>query len=86
MRATVFTAMLVATAMQTSCIGAGSCYSEGGIVDVCKPDFTVSECDDWDQEGINGSTWNYASRSCEALGYTVECSDGTWTYTSGDCG
>jgi hypothetical protein len=52
---------------------------------VCKEDWTRIECQEWDDEGINGANWDfYGGDSCEDLGYTDRCSDGSYRY-SGDC-
>lgn len=65
--------------------GGGSCVGTGGVVDECKQDWTKEECKDWDDQGVNGANWDWAAKSCEARGYDVECSDGSYVQSSADC-
>lgn len=68
--------------------GGGACVGSGGgilLSPVCKQDWSRSECQEWDDEEINGADWNfYSGDSCEDLGYTDRCSDGSYRY-AGDC-
>jgi hypothetical protein len=68
--------------------GTGACVGSGGDVllsPVCKPDWSRAECQEWDDEGINGAEWNFFSGdSCQDLGYTDRCSDGSYRFP-GDC-
>ena len=67
-----------------SCTGA--CVGTGGIVDECKEDWSKAECSDWDEEGVNDADWNFhRGDSCADQGYTVECPDGSFVKSSGDC-
>ena len=69
-----------------ACGGTGSCVASGGIVDECKQDWTKEECDDWTRQGVNGSKWTFGSKSCEELGFSVRCADGSYARTSATCG
>ena len=74
----VFLSMLMAT-MQCICNIEGACVGSGGVLDSpdCLNDWYRSECQEWDDEEINGSSWSFhALRSCQSLGYTEECSYG----------
>jgi hypothetical protein len=67
-----------------SCTGA--CVGTGGIVDECKEGWDKSECTEWDELGVNDADWNFHSgKSCEDQGYTVECPDGSFVKSAGDC-
>ena len=63
----------------------GSCVGTGGIVDSCKEGWTEEECADWNDQGVNGSTWTFSKASCEENGYSAVCSDGTHVRSSSDC-
>ncbi|MCC7071645.1 MAG: hypothetical protein IT383_09995 [Deltaproteobacteria bacterium] len=64
----------------------GACVGTGGVVDECKEDWTQSECTDWDDQEVNGASWSFhAASSCDDLGYSVECADGSFVAQSGDC-
>jgi hypothetical protein len=77
----VFLSMLMAT-VQCICSGTGACVGSGGSIlhsPVCKEDWSRGECAEWDDENINDASWRFRSgRSCEGLGYTDECSDGSY--------
>ena len=68
--------------------GAGACVGSGGDIlrsPVCNNDWTSAECREWDQEEINGANWDhFGGRTCERLGYTDRCSDGSYRLP-GDC-
>jgi hypothetical protein len=72
----------------TSCSGSGACVGSGGNVltaAVCKADWTRSECHEWDDMKVNYAAWTYhGGASCEGLGYTERCSDGSYRLP-GDC-
>lgn len=70
--------MVLAAALAVGC-GPGLCEGTGGIVDECKQGWDRSECEAWDTEEVNGASWEFhGSGTCEGLGYTAECSDGSW--------
>lgn len=61
--------------------GSGACVGTGGVQasPICKQDWDESECTDWDDQGINGASWSFhGGTSCEELGYTERCSDGSY--------
>ncbi len=68
--------------VQLACVGTGACVGSGGDIlrsPVCKEDWSRAECREWDDEGINDADWDFhAGRTCEGLGYTDECSDGSY--------
>ena len=69
-----------------SCGGvSGSCVGTGGIVDECKQDWTKDECSDWDDQGVNSANWDWSLKSCEDRGFDIQCSDGSYVQSSGDC-
>jgi hypothetical protein len=80
--------LLVGGSILSACGGDGACVGSGGgilLSPVCKEDWTRIECQEWDDEGINGADWNfYSGDSCEDLGYTDRCSDGSYRFP-GDC-
>ena len=78
-------AAIIAAIFASGCGGVGACVGAGGIVDVCKEDWTREECDEWDAEGVNGSSWSWQAGSCESAGFSAQCEDGTWVYSSSDC-
>lgn len=53
----ILTIIILSTAIALSCSGdkAGTCVSSGGIVDSCKPNFTRGECEEWNDESVNGA-------------------------------
>ena len=54
-----------------SCTTTGACLASGGVAPGdCKDGWTAAECSDWNDQGINGSTWNFHSgQTCADLGY-----------------
>ena len=72
----------------SSCSGTGACVGSGGgilLSPVCKDDWSKSECQEWDAEEVNGANWDFhGGKSCESLGYTDRCSDGSYRLP-GDC-
>jgi hypothetical protein len=75
-------------AVGASCDGTavGTCVSSGGIVDSCKPDFTKGECEEWDDEMVNGGDWTFSKKSCPTRGFPVKCEyDATHVRTQSDC-
>lgn len=67
--------------------GSGVCVGTGGVLlsPVCKNGWSQSECQDFQNTGVNGATWTYqADVSCPDLGYTQQCSDGSYR-RSGAC-
>lgn len=75
------TGVLSVLLLATACGGGGSCVGTGGVLlsPVCKDGWTQSECQDWQNAGVNGSTWTFNSgSSCMDLGYTERCSDGSY--------
>lgn len=68
----------VAMAWLVGC-GPGLCEGTGGIVDECKEGWSRAECEEWDEEEVNGASWTYhGAGTCEGRGYSVECPDGSW--------
>ncbi len=79
-------ALLTAAAGLTLAAGCtGSCEGTGGLVDECKEGWTQEECDEWDAEEVNDADWTFHAGSCEALGYDVECADGSFVKSESDC-
>ncbi len=65
----------------SGCASTGACVGAGGALSSpeCKADWSESECNEWNSEAINGASWSYhAGDSCSDLGYTEECSDGSF--------
>jgi hypothetical protein len=61
--------------------GGGACVGTGGVLSSpeCKNGWSQSECQDWQNSGVNGATWTFDSgSSCVDLGYTAQCSDGSY--------
>ncbi|NIS81226.1 MAG: hypothetical protein GTO14_13715 [Anaerolineales bacterium] len=84
----LFSLILLCTTILASCGGPGACVGSGGDVlssPVCKDGWTRDECQEWDDMEINDADWNFRSgRTCERLGYTERCSDGSYRLP-GDC-
>jgi hypothetical protein len=79
------TVVATTLATLTACGGSGLCEGTGGIVDECFEGWTRDECEEWDDESVNGASWTWhASGSCEDRGYSVDC-DGAWLQSSSDC-
>jgi hypothetical protein len=74
--------------VSTACSSVGTCVGSGGDVllsPVCKDGWSRAECQGWDAEGINGASWDFrGGATCEGLGYTDRCSDGSYRLP-GDC-
>ena len=74
--------VVLCTVILTSCGGSGVCVGSGGSIlssPVCKDGWTRSECQEWDDMEINDAEWEYrGGASCERLGYTERCSDGSY--------
>jgi hypothetical protein len=76
----------LAVLVLTACGGGGLCEGTGGIVDECYEGWTQAECEDWDDESVNGSTWTWhGSGTCAGYGYSLDC-EGVWVQSSEDCG
>lgn len=59
--------------------GPGLCEGTGGDVDECKEGWSKDECAEWDDLEVNGADWTFhGSGTCDGLGYTTECPDGSW--------
>ncbi|MEE8408782.1 MAG: hypothetical protein V3T05_04180 [Myxococcota bacterium] len=75
-------AMVLCGLVVTGCgAGTGACVGSGGVLSSpeCKPDWDESECADWNSQQINDATWTFhGGDGCEDLGYTAECSDGSF--------
>lgn len=69
---------LLITLVGGGCGGEGLCIGTGGVIDECKEGFSQDECAEWDDLGVNGSTWTFARGSCENQGFTVSCGPGDW--------
>lgn len=83
----ILTLIFISTIVLSSCGGSGACVGSGGVLSspVCKEDWANSECQEWDDMGINGAEWNFRrGASCEGLGYTERCSDGSFR-EPGEC-
>lgn len=85
----VFMLILLGGIILSACGGGtGACVGSGGstlLSPVCKEDWSRSECQEWDEQEINGANWSfYSGDSCEDLGYTDRCSDGSYRFP-GDC-
>ena len=63
----------------------GSCVASGGIVDSCKQDWTEAECQTWNDQKVNDATWTFSSDSCDSLGFSATCPDGTRVRSTSDC-
>ena len=68
----------------TACETTGACVGQYGVGKYeCKEEWYETECAEWDEDEINGSEWTFHKRSsCEDLGYTIECSDGSYVEDS----
>ena len=70
-----------------NCGDGGACegaYGSGAGKEECFDGWDESECADWDEQGVNGSSWVYHSGStCEDLGFTTSCGNNTWV--KGSC-
>jgi predicted small secreted protein len=78
--------LLTAFALST-CSGVGACVGSGGNVllsPVCKDGWTRAECREWDEMEVNDANWDFKGGTCEGLGYTDRCSDGSFRLP-GDC-
>lgn len=56
----------------TGCGGLGACVGSDAIFDntYCYSDFDRGECDDYDDQEVNGGTWSfYPGDTCADLGY-----------------
>ena len=60
--------------------GVGACVGESSPGNgLCKDGWGEAECEEWDEDEVNGSSWTfYSGDSCEDLDYTHECSDGSF--------
>ena len=60
--------------------GGGACVGESSPGNgLCKDGWDQAECEEWDEDEINGSSWTFHSGdSCEDLGYSYTCSDGSF--------
>jgi hypothetical protein len=79
--------IMLALLTLSGCSSTGTCVGSGGNVllsPVCKDDWTRAECGEWDAEEINGAQWKYnGGKTCEGLGYTDRCSDGSFRLPGG---
>ena len=67
----VIITVLLLSSVWVSCAGVGACVGVKGLSNYCKNGWTEAECTDWNNQGINGATWNFhAGQTCEDLGYT----------------
>ena len=77
----VFLSLLMAS-VQCICSVEGACVGSGGSIlhfPVCKDGWYSGECDEWDDMEVNGANWEFHMlRSCEGLGYSDECADGSY--------
>ena len=61
-----------------ACVGAGGSILSGPV---CKEGWTADECQEWDDMEVNDADWTFhRGVSCEDLGYTEECADGSWRW------
>ena len=76
------TLLLVVAWLLAACgSGSGACVATGGVLSspACKQDWERAECDDWNSQQVNGSSWTFhGGEACAALGYTERCSDGSY--------
>ncbi len=87
-RASIVVLVIVLSSLiLSSCSSTGTCVGSGGDVllsPVCKNDWAKSECKEWDTEEINDASWQYSGgKTCEGLGYTDTCSDGSYRLPGG---
>lgn len=65
-----------------SCSSSSACEGSGGSIllsPVCKSGFSNAECQEWDLVGVDDADWIFhGGKSCESLGYTNRCSEGTY--------
>jgi hypothetical protein len=62
-------AVLFLAGVWVACAGTGACIGEPGSY--CKDGWTSAECSDWNNLGVNGSSWSFhAGQTCSSLGYT----------------
>ena len=76
-----FVLFLLSSFMLASCGGGvGACVGESSPGNgLCKDGWDKEECEEWDEDEVNGSSWTFHSGdSCEDLDYTHECSDGSF--------
>ena len=73
----LFIITLIAFAL-SACGSSGACVGEYGAgKEECKEGWDKAECDQWDEDQINGSSWAfYSGDSCSSLGFENECFDG----------
>ena len=67
--------------LAVSCGGSGgACVGESSPGNgLCKDGWSQEECEDWDADEVNGSSWTFhAGEGCEELGYTHTCEDGSY--------
>jgi hypothetical protein len=79
--------ILLSALLLSTCGGVGACVGSGGDVllsPVCKDGWTRDECHEWDDMEVNDADWNFKRGTCEGLGYTDRCSDGSYRLP-GDC-
>ena len=48
----------------------GTCYSVGGNWgEECYQGWTQEDCDDFDDQDVNGASWYFSCKSCDELGF-----------------
>jgi hypothetical protein len=73
----------IASLMLTSGCGlGGACVGSGGSIllsDVCGEGYDADECEENNEIGLNDASWtHHPGASCSSLGYSEECSDGSF--------
>jgi hypothetical protein len=78
----LFSLVTLPAAALVSCgSGTGACVGSGGLLasPECKEDWDEAECEDWDAQEVNGASWTFhGGDTCDDLGYTEMCSDGSY--------
>ena len=53
----------------------GSCAGGGDYGISCNNDWIEDECNEFNQQQVNGGDWTFSSESCEERGFTKFCSE-----------
>jgi hypothetical protein len=55
----------------------GACIASGGSLVECYEDWSQSDCDTFNADNVNGSSWTfYPASSCASQGWSYWCGDG----------
>ena len=64
----------------------GSCAGGKSSEVSCNNDWTESECDEFNQQQVNGGDWTFSSEPCEEREFTKYCSEyDTYILSSSNC-